>query len=347
MKTISIKRRTILIALGILLLLGIGTAGTVYYYLLAPQFFPAKKTYVYIDRDDTADSVYNKVSLAGAARSMRGFEWMSRYRDYGHHVRTGRYAISPEENVYHVFSRIYRGYQVPINLTIGSVRTLDRLSRSIGKQLMIDSAEIAPLWTDTLLHRRLGYDEATLPSLIVPDTYEVYWDMSADELIERIRKEHSRFWNRQRMAKAEALRMTPAEVCTLASIVEEETNHRPEMPAVAGMYLNRLRIGMPLQADPTVKFALNDFTLRRITNAHLTVDSPYNTYQNAGLPPGPIRIASATGIDAVLNYTPHKYLYMCAKEDFSGTHNFAVTYGEHIRNAQKYWKALNKRKIFK
>ena len=162
-----------------------------------------------------------------------------------------------------------------------------------------------------------------------------------------MKKEHNRFWNQSRRAKADSLSMTPVEVAILASIVEEETNNRQEKPMVAGLYINRLRIGIPLQADPTVKFALQDFSLRRITNAHLNFPSPYNTYLNVGLPPGPIRIPSPAGIDAVLNYARHNYIYMCAKEDFSGTHNFASTYAEHMQNARKYWNMLNKRKIFK
>lgn len=182
--------------------------------------------------------------------------------------------------------------------------------------------------------------------LFIPETYQVYWDMSVEDFFKRMRKEHQRFWNQKRLDQAKAIGMTPEEVCTLASIVEEETNNNPEKPMVAGLYINRLHAGMPLQADPTVKFALQDFGLRRITNDHLTIDSPYNTYRNPGLPPGPIRIPSPVGLDAVLNHAKHNYIYMCAKEDFSGTHNFASNYADHMKNARKYWKALNERKIF-
>ena len=259
----------------------------------------------------------------------------------------GLYAIRQNDNVYHVYSRFSRGYQEPMNLTVGSVRTLERLARSMGKQLMIDSAEIARQLFDSTVQAQLGYTEATLPGLFIPETYQVYWDMSADELIERMRKEHERFWNKERLAQATAIGMTPEEVSTLASIVEEETNNNEEKPMVAGLYINRLHKDMPLQADPTIKFALQDFGLRRITNERLKIDSPYNTYINTGLPPGPIRIPSKKGIDSVLNYTKHNYIYMCAKEDFSGTHNFASNYAEHMANARKYWKALNERKIFK
>ena len=184
-----------------------------------------------------------------------------------------------------------------------------------------------------------------MPALFIPETYEMYWDISVDEFFERMQTEHKRFWNTQRKAKAQEMGLTENEVATLASIVEEETNNNGEKPSVAGLYYNRLRIGMPLQADPTIKFALQEFGIRRILNSDLNVESPYNTYLHRGLPPGPIRIPSVVGLDAVLNYAHHNYLYMCAKEDFSGTHNFAATYREHLNNAQRYWAALNKRKI--
>lgn len=341
------KKRILLGILAVLLLISAICAGTVYYYLFAPQFHPQKTTYVYIDRDDTADSIYNKVEMQGNPQSSIGFRWMAKWRDYPHNIYTGRYAIRPGENVYHVFSRFFRGYQEPMNLTIASVRTLDRLARSIGKQLMIDSAEIAKVMNDSLFQQKMGYKKETISCLFIPETYQVYWDMSVEDLFERMQKEHQKFWNQERLNKAKAIGMTPEEVCTLASIVEEETNNNPEKPTVAGLYINRLHTGMPLQADPTIKFAFQDFSLRRITNAHLDINSPYNTYRNLGLPPGPIRIPSSTGLDAVLNYAKHNYLYMCAKEDFSGTHNFASNYTEHMKNARKYWKALNERKIFK
>ncbi|MBQ8502618.1 MAG: endolytic transglycosylase MltG [Bacteroides sp.] len=340
-------QRIVVSAFAVFILIGSIGAGVAYYYLFAPQFFPQQTSYLYIDRDDTIDSIYNKVKEAGAPKVFSGFKWMAQYRHYDKHIRTGRYAIQPKENVYHVFSRIYRGYQEPTNLTIGSVRTLDRLARTVGRQLMIDSIEIAQALNDSLFIHQLGYTQATLPALFIPDTYQVYWDMSAEEFFQRMQKEHNRFWNKQRIDKAKSIGLTPIEVSTLASIVEEETNNQAEKPMVAGLYLNRIQAGMPLQADPTIKFALQNFELRRITNQHLKVNSPYNTYIHPGLPPGPIRIPSPIGLDAVLNHTQHNYYYMCAKEDFSGTHNFAATHAEHIRNARKYWDALNKRKIYK
>lgn len=330
-----------------LLIIGMICAGYFYYCLFYPQFHPKKKVYVYIDQNDNIDSIYNKVKEKGKAKCFTGFIWMSNYRNYASCIHTGRYAIHPGENVYHVFSRIYRGFQEPVNLTIANVRTVGKLARSVGRQLMIDSADIAKLMNDSSFELKLGYTKETIPCLFLPNTYEVYWDITVANFFKRMEQEHHKFWNKQRLAKASAIGMTPVEVCTLASIVEEETNNKQEKPMVAGLYINRLHTGMPLQADPTIKFALQDFSLRRISNEHLNTKSPYNTYLNTGLPPGPIRIASPVSIDAVLNYVKHNYIYMCAKEDFSGTHNFASNYNEHMKNARKYWKALNERKIFK
>ena len=341
------KKKIIFTTIILLSCLGAICAGIVYYHLFVPPFSLNKAMYVYVDRDDTQDSVCNKIVQATGSDRLTGFRWMARYKDYAHHVRTGRYAIRPKDNAYHLLSRFLRGYQEPMNLTIGSVRTLDQLARNVGNQLMVDSTEIMQGLRDTAYWHTHGYTPETLPSLFIPNTYEVYWNMSVKDFFQRMQKEHSRFWNKARLAKADSLGMTPVQVSTLASIVEEETNANAEKPTVAGLYINRLRAGIPLQADPTVKFALQDFGLRRITNAHLNVDSPYNTYLHAGLPPGPIRIPSPVGLDAVLNYEHHTYYYMCAKEDFSGTHNFASTYGEHMRNARRYWNALNQRKIFK
>jgi UPF0755 protein len=222
---------------------------------------------------------------------------------------------------------------------------MKRLAGALSKRLMLDSATIACTLIDSAYCAKLGYNTQTIPAMFVPNTYEVYWNISIDKLLERMKKEHTVFWNYERMHKAEAIGLTPDEVCTLASIIDEETANNAEKPMIAGMYLNRLNEGMPLQADPTVKFALGDFAIKRIRHGMLTTDSPYNTYMYEGLPPGPIKVASIKGIDAVLNRVSHHYLYMCAKEDFSGTHNFAVTYKEHLQNAARYSKALNERGI--
>ena len=219
------------------------------------------------------------------------------------------------------------------------------MAQLISHKLEFDSVDfMKALNNDTLLASFCLIKENAL-TLFIPNTYEVYWNMSAEKFIERMLKEHKSFWNEKRLKQAEAIGLTPTEVATLASIVEEETAVNAEKPMVAGLYINRLKRGMLLQADPTVKFSLQDFGLRRILYKHLEVNSPYNTYKYAGLPPGPIRIPSIQGLESVLNHAHHNYLYMCAKEDFSGTHNFAITSAQHAANARKYQQALNRRGI--
>ena len=299
--------------------------------------------YLYIDEDDTADSVKAKIRATARPGISAGFSILSAIGGYT--VESGRYGVGPDDNTFGLFRRLKQGRQTPVKLTIPSVRTMDRLAGALDKKLMMDSATVAQSLADSAFCRRFGYDTATIACLFVPDTYEVYWNVSLDNFMKRMQKEHDRFWNEERRRKAADAGLTPEEVVTLASIVDEETANNGEKPMVAGMYINRLRIGMPLQADPTIKFALRDFSLRRIYHNHLNVESPYNTYRNAGLPPGPIRIPSVAGIDAVLDHVRHDYLYMCAKEDFSGTHNFARTYSEHLANAARYSAALNRRGI--
>ena len=337
------KTRNLLIAAIACLLFGIAGIAHIYYYFFAKPFQIADTTYIYIDRDDDVDSVYTKIKQAGHPKQMHGFESLVRYQ--GYNVKTGRYAIKPTDNMRYLHRRLSMGYQTPVKLTIGSVRTLDRMARNVSRQLMIDSTEVAKLINDTAYIQKMGYTKETLPALFIPNTYEVYWDMSAEDFMARMQKEHKAYWNEKRMKQAEAIGLTPVEVATLASIVEEETANQAEKPMVAGLYINRLKMGMPLQADPTVKFSLQEFGLKRILFKHLEVDSPYNTYKYAGLPPGPIRVPSYQGLESVLNYTKHNYIYMCAKEDFSGTHNFAVTSAQHAANARKYQQALNRRGI--
>ncbi len=292
---------------------------------------------IYIDRDDTADSV--------KAKSELGWRWDAYSKVFSFHPHTGRYRAEPEMSCLQLYRLLRNGTQEPVKLVIPNSRTMEMLASVLSQSLMVDSAEIASALTDSIYCATHGYTTATIPALFIPNTYEVYWDVSVDKLVERMERENNRFWTAERKAKAEAIGLTHEQVATLASIVDEETANNAEKPMIAGLYLNRLRIGMLLQADPTVKFAVGDFSLRRILNKHLLTDSPYNTYRVEGLPPGPIRIASIAGLDAVLNHVEHPYLYMCAKEDFSGTHNFARTLPEHYRNARRYIKALNARGI--
>lgn len=331
------KKKIILIVCSVLLFLLAGAIGFVYNLTTPSVHCGSEPLGLYIDRDDTADSIREKSGL--------GWRFNTFNKIIPYKVRTGYYLIEPHETSLDLYRKLRNGQQTPIQLPIPSVRTLDRLAGFIGHRLLLDSAEVYAAFQDSIYLESLGYTYQTLPALFIPNTYEVYWDVSLKGFMNRMVKENSRFWNAEREEKAKRVGYNHQEIATLASIIDEETANNAEKPMVAGMYLNRLRINMPLQADPTVKFALGDFSLRRIYFEHLKVDNPYNTYQNAGLPPGPIRIPSIAGLDAVLNYKDQPYLYMCAKEDFSGTHNFAVTYREHLNNARRYSAALNKRNI--
>ena len=319
--------------------------GLVYYFFASSFSKQETVQYVYIDVDDTADSVYTKLQPIAAEHGLSGFKCLARHWNYPDNIRTGRYAIQPGERIFNVFRHLKNGHQSAMRLTIPEVRTMDRLAGVLSRKLMLDSLTLVKSLTDSDFCGRWGYDTTTIASLFVPNTYEIYWNTSLDGFMERMQTEHDHFWNGERTAKAEALGLNQNEVCTVASIIDEETANNAEKPMVAGMYLNRLKLGMPLQADPTIKFAMKRFELKRIYHDMLFYDSPYNTYRNTGLPPGPIKIASVQGIDAVLNRADHDYIYMCAKEDFSGTHNFAKTYKEHLQNAARYSKALNERGI--
>lgn len=322
------------------------TMAAVMLFYFTSAFSQSEKTeYVYIDPDDNLDSVAHKLSPYANGSALAAFRILARHSGYYENIRTGRFAVEPGEKTYNLLRRLKNGHQTPVRLTIPESRTMERLALQLSRRLMLDSTATAILLGDSAYLSRWNRDTATIACLFVPNTYEVYWNIPLDHLLDRMQKEYARFWNKDRQEKAAALGLTLDEVTTLASIVDEETANDREKPMIAGMYLNRLRIGMPLQADPTIKFALKDFSIRRIYHNMLTIDSPWNTYRYVGLPPGPVKIASVAGIDAVLNYEPHQYLYMCAKEDFSGTHNFARTYQEHLRNAARYAKALNERGI--
>ncbi|MCX4331468.1 MAG: endolytic transglycosylase MltG [Muribaculaceae bacterium] len=256
----------------------------------------------------------------------------------------GAYRIEPGTPAKDIARQIVRHRQTPVRVTFNNIRTLPQLAQRIAAQMEFTDSEFIEA-LDTILPAAgfKGRDEYT--AAFLPDTYEFYWTTPAGSTAQRLLKTRNEFWNDTRRRKASRLGITPVQAATLASIAEEETNNRQERGKVARLYLNRVHKGMKLQADPTIKFALGDFSLRRIKNNHLKVASPFNTYANPGIPPGPIRVADARTIDALLDSEPHNYIYMCAKEDFSGTHNFASDYATHMANARRYQKALNARNI--
>lgn len=337
------RKKYIFLIVGIILVV-VATGITGIITVMNHPFRIEKNIYLYIDADDNTDSICHKLTTQLQASSLKGFKLLTTVGGLDP-IHPGAYRFSQSDNCLTVYRRLKSGAQTPVNLTLPSVRTVGKLLKTVSHQLMTDSSNLARLLMDSTYCAQIGYSTETLPCLFIPNTYEVYWTMTPEAFVKRMQKEHDRFWNEERKAKAQSIGLTPEEVVTLASIVEEETANNAEKPMVAGLYINRLHADMPLQADPTVKFALQDFGLRRILHAHLETESPYNTYKHTGLPPGPIRIPSIQGIESVLNYTRHDYLYMCAKEDFSGTHNFAATFTQHLANARKYQQELNRRKI--
>lgn len=308
-------------------------------------------TYLYVDADDNVDSISQKIESQTAPESMRVFHLFAGLLNLKDRIRTGRYEVSPQHTMLNLIRDIRNHHEKPIMLVVPSTRTMDAMAGKLANQLMLDSASLEQYLKDEGNIKALGYTKETLPGLFIPNTYEVYWDVSIPKLMERMQKENAAFWNEERMNKLQEVsqyageEMTKEKVITLASIVDSETADDGEKPTIAALYMNRMRKPMALQSDPTVIFAVGDFSIRRVLHEHLKVESPYNTYRNLGLPPGPIRVPSIAGIDAVLNHDKNDYIYMCAKEDFSGTHNYAVSYGEHLRNAARYTKALNERGI--
>ncbi len=343
------KKLKYILAAAVLLLLAV--VFSLYLFIL-PATHNKEAAYLYIDKDDTLDSLVHKVREHENAVQTSGFATLARHFFTDSTLHRGRYAITSGMSNLTLIRHIRNRNQAAINLTIPTVRTLDKLAAYLGNTLMADSADFARLLgnADSCSHYTcvdIPLNDQTIQALFIPNTYEVYWDITPQALLKRMEKENNIFWNIARRQQAQQQGLTPVEVYTLASIVDEETANDKEKPMIAGMYLNRLHANMPLQADPTVKYALKNFALKRILREDLKVDSPYNTYVHTGLTPGPIRIASIAGIDAVLNAVHHDYLYMCAKEDFSGTHNFAVTYKEHLQNAARYTQELNRRNIMR
>lgn len=314
-------------------------------------------TYIYISSPYNGDEIRIFIPKESSEKSIRD-TLTANLGKYGEKVYTiwhflndnisesyGSYVINQNEKAINIANRIAKGRQTPVRLTINVARTLPDLVEVMAKRLEANPEELMEAMDSILGNNAEFAKKASYTGAFIPDTYNIYWNERSEMVIESLLGWRNKFWNEERLAKAKSIGLSPLEVTILASIVEEESNKSDEQPVIARLYLNRIRKGMKLQADPTVKFAIGDFSLRRITGKHLNIDSPYNTYKVAGLPPGPIRIPQKATIDAVLNAPQNDYLYMCAKEDFSGYHNFAKDYDTHLKNARKYTEELNKRGI--
>lgn len=272
------------------------------------------------------------------------FNDLARLRGLPDHVKPGSYVVKPGIRLLALVQKLYSGNQDPVRITINRQRTLDGLCQFLGSKLAFSADSLLALLQQDDFCAAYGCTPQTVIGLFLQNTYEFYWTASPAKFVERMASESEQFWH-ERDSRLADLGLSRQQVLTIASIVEEETNCNDEKPDIASVYLNRFRIGMPLQADPTVKYAVGDFSIRRIRGAMLSTDSPYNTYRYAGLPPGPICIPSAASIDAVLKNKRTDYLYFCAKEDFSGRHNFASNPQQHAENARKFHNALNQRGI--
>lgn len=297
-----------------------------------------KPVSLFIPSDADYQYVKNKIEALNVLRSNRAFDFLAKKTDYDENVHAGRYVLNDGMTNQQLINMLRMGYQTPVKVVFHNIRTVEQLAGRISEQIEADSTSII-----TEIYNEEDVDATTF----IPNTYEFYWNTDADDFVDRMVAEYNTFWNETRQTKAKEKKLSQKEVSILASIVDKETTKKSEMPTIAGVYLNRLNKHWPLQADPTLVYALGDYNIRRVLDIHKDIDSPYNTYKYAGLPPGPICIPSIVAIDAVLNAEKHNYFYFCAKDDLSGYHVFAKNITEHNKNAEKYRRALNKNKIYR
>lgn len=305
------------------------------------------KTFLYIPTGSSYENVKRLLEENHVLKNMASFDKMAQRMSYPEAIHPGKYQIDQGMGNYTIIQMLRRGRQVPVKLVINKLRTRNDIIRKICANLEVDSNELRSLFVDTIFLNKYQIDSNQIQAIILPDTYQFYWNTDGKKVMEKIAKNYSKFWTNDRREKAKKLNLSVPQIITLASIVEEETNKEEDKPNIASTYLNRIKKGMPLQADPTVKFAVGDFTIKRVLTVHTQIASPYNTYQKTGLPPGPICTPSINTIDATLDAPETNYLYFCAREDFKGYSNFAATYAEHQLNARKYQEALNARGIRK
>lgn len=349
-KRVQVSKRSTLFG-GLFILFGVVLASTTFYLYQVfntPNLLVKQgKMRLKIPTGANFNTVMDSLMAANALTDPISFAFVARWMDYQKQVKPGLYLLQADMSNREAIRLLQKGEQLPINITLSTARLKSELPDKLCNQLEANPAEFAALLNDETVCAQAGFNTENILCMFLPNTYEVYWTYTAEKLFNRFKREYDKFWNQDRREKAKALDLTPIEVSILASIVEGETQKTDERPRVAGVYLNRLKRGIPLQADPTVVFAVGDFSIRRVLEVHLQTESPYNTYKYKGLPPGPINLPSLSSIEAVLNAEKHNYLFFCAREDLSGYHNFAENGAQHQANAEKYRRALNKMKIYR
>ncbi|MDR2066050.1 MAG: endolytic transglycosylase MltG [Prevotellaceae bacterium] len=339
------RKKLILPALGLLLCVAVFAGYRFYKCFYAPNINAVTADFFYIPTGSDINDVFDMLESQNIVIDMNTFKQAADFLKFNK-AKPGRYKITKRMNNRTFINMLRSGNQSAVRVTFsGNVRSNEKIASITARYLEPDSASILRALNDNDFLVKFGFDSRTVIGMFIPNTYEIYWNTNAHAFIERMYREYEKFWNSNRKAKLQQTGLTQGEVSIIASIVAEETNVVSEMPAIAGVYINRIRSGMLLQADPTVKFATGDFSIRRILNKHIDYDSPYNTYKYKGLPPSPICMPPVAAIDAVLNYEHHDYYYFCAKDDFSGKHAFAKTLAQHSQNANAYRRALNNRNI--
>jgi UPF0755 protein len=320
----------------------------VYQVLYSPNFLIGEeKRYLNIPTGSTFSDVQDLLADEDLVNDLIAFSFLARLMNYDESVKPGHYPIAANAANLEVIRMLRAGLQEPVDITYSVARTMEEMANSLCANIELDAQQWLAHLEQPETWQKYGFDEETFRCMFIPNTYEVYWTTGPEALTERLHKEYEKFWTADRKEQAAAIGLSPVEVSILASIVQAESRHADESPVIAGLYINRLQKGMPLQADPTLVFAAGDFTIQRVLNVHKEIDSPYNTYKYAGLPPGPINFPSVTSLKAVLNYQENNYLYMCAKPDFSGYHNFSHSLRQHMINAREYQRALNQAKLYK
>lgn len=339
-------KKIIVIIVSALLLLTLIIAGIGYYFVLSPNTTVKDDGIIFIHSGDSFETVLITLQSKGYIRHDYTLRQIAALKDYPNTIKPGRYQIKDRWNNNQLINALRSGNQAPVYFTFNNVRTLKEFAGDVGRQLNIDSIRFFSLLNDPNLSRQYGFTPQNFIGMFIPNTYQIFWNIRAEDFINRMNREYKKFWNEKRRAKAQKAGLSPMDITVIASIVEEETNQSQEYPVIAGVYINRLKKGWKLEACPTLKFALGDFTLKRVLDKHMETESPYNTYKYAGLPPGPVRMPSIQVIDAVLDYQHHDYMFFCAKSDFSGTHYFSRTLRQHNQHAAEYHRALNKKKIY-